>query len=83
MDLKILTDEKIDTFRIYLIHEEKSVITTEKYHHDVWAFAVYAKDMLVTKEVVLTYKQMLVEQYAVRSINSKLASHSFIFLHII
>ena len=55
--------------------EEKSGATVEKYLRDVRAFSVFAENQAVTKEVVMAYKQHLLEKgYAVRSINSMLAS---------
>lgn len=71
----ILTNEKIQEFEEYLQREEKSPATQEKYLRDVRGFLVYANGMEVTKELVIGWKQWLVEQgYAVCSVNSMLAS---------
>ena len=77
---RLLTEELIETFHEYLILEEKSVATVEKYLRDVRAFSAFAGGQSVTKEVVMAYKQNLLEKgYAIRSINSMLASiHSFL-----
>ena len=49
--------------------------TVEKYLRDVRAFADYVGDAPVTKEAVMQYKKYLqMKEYAVRSINSMLAS---------
>ena len=70
-----LSSELIRTFAKHLSHEEKSVATQEKYLRDVQAFCVYAEDNEITKELVVSWKKHLVESgYAVRSINSMLAS---------
>ena len=71
----ILTYEKICELANYLCREEKSAATQEKYLRDVHAFRVYADGNEISKELVADWKKHLVEQgYAVRSINSMLAS---------
>lgn len=75
MKERMLTQNELDAFKESLILEEKSGATVEKYLRDVRAFAVFAGEQTVTKEVVMAYKQHLLEKgYAVRSINSMLAS---------
>ncbi len=70
-----LTNEGIREFANFLCREEKSVATQEKYLRDVRAFCVYAAGSEITKELMVAWKKHLVEQgYAVRSINSMLAS---------
>ena len=70
-----LSTEQINTFVNYLCREEKSIATQEKYLRDVQAFCVYADGNEITKEMVVAWKKQLVEGgYAVRSINSMLAS---------
>ena len=72
--MKLLT-KQIKEFENYLCREEKSAATQEKYLRDVRAFYVYADDNEITKELVVAWKKQLVESgYAVRSINSMLAS---------
>lgn len=67
--------EVLDSYRIHLENEEKSPATIEKYIRDAGVFLRFAGEKPVTKELVLGYKQSLIEQgYAVRSINSMLAS---------
>lgn len=64
-----------EAYRQYLIRDEKSTATVEKYLRDVRAFVVYVGGEAVTKELVLAYKKQLqIREYAVRSINSMLAS---------
>ena len=62
-------------FKNYLCREEKSAATQEKYMRDVHVFCSYAGDKEITKELVIAWKKHLIERgYAVRSINSMLAS---------
>ncbi len=75
MNEGILKTEDLQAFRKYLVLEEKSTATVEKYLRDARAFLVFAGQSNITKELVVAYKSMLIEQgYAVRSINSMLAS---------
>lgn len=70
-----ISSKTICKFREFLILEEKSKATIEKYVRDVRAFFVFTRGEPVTKSVVIAYKQSLIEKgYAVRSINSMLAS---------
>ena len=75
MEERKITQNQIQSFNQYLIREEKSTATVEKYLRDARAFVVYIGDEVVTKEVVMAYKKYLqMKEYAVRSINSMLAS---------
>lgn len=75
MEERKITNDQIQSFHQYLIGEEKSTATVEKYLRDARAFVVYVGGEIVTKEVVMAYKKELqIKEYAVRSINSMLAS---------
>ena len=75
MKNRILSEKDIETFQNHLLQEEKSTATMEKYLRDVRAFLVFSDQAAITKDLVMTYKQALLEKnYAVRSINSMLAS---------
>ena len=70
-----LTVNNIKEFADYLCREEKSAATQEKYLRDARSFSAYADGREITKELVVAWKKNLVEiGYAVRSINSMLAS---------
>lgn len=74
-----LTSKEIERFRNYLRDEEKSENTLEKYVRDVTAFSAFC-DGTITKDTVIAYKQSLIDGgYAVRSINSMLASINSLF----
>ena len=77
---RIITESIISKFKTYLQNEEKSTNTIEKYIRDVKAFADYTNSSDITKEMVIAYKNKLVSDgYAVRSINSMIASMNSIF----
>ena len=75
MEERKLTQNLIQSFQQHLIREEKSMATVEKYLRDARAFLRFLGDGIVNKEVVMAYKKELqIKEYAVRSINSMLAS---------
>ena len=77
---RILTKETITGFINHLHLEEKSANTIEKYARDVKAFAAYLNGNVVSKELVIEYKQKLIaDGYAVSSINSMLAAVNSLF----
>lgn len=76
---RIITARMIAKFKKHLILEERSEITIEKYIHDVKAFSAYTQSADITKETVIAYKKYLQEAYAVRSVNSMLASINSLF----
>ena len=75
MNAYVLKDEDLRAFEEHLFLEEKSAATIEKYLRDARAFFRFAARRDVTKELAVSYKRSLIERgYAVRSINSMLAS---------
>ena len=77
---RILTESQIATYAVYLKNEEKSENIVEKYIRDVRAFAAYVGESDITKEIVIAYKNKLIsDNYAVRSINSMVASLNGLF----
>lgn len=78
---RVITDEIITNYQRHLREEEKSIATAKKYIRDVLAFKVYANKEWITKETIIAFKQQLVNSgYAVRSVNSMLASLNSLFL---
>lgn len=74
MKNKNISEKSLSEFQKHLIQEEKSSITIEKYMHDVKDFYIFINNRVLTKDIVIEYKTQLTEKYAVRSVNSKLAS---------
>ena len=79
MEERILTADIIENFRKNLELQEKSTSTIEKYIRDVKEFSVYSEKAAITKEKVIAYKKYLRNNYAVRSVNSMLASINSLF----
>ena len=77
---RLITAIEIAAFKEHLILEERSTATIQKYIRDVKAFMAYAQNSAITKETVIAYKKYLQENYAVRSVNSMLASINSLFV---
>ncbi len=83
MENRTITKKMISEFKSYLLSEEKSSATVEKYIRDITRLYAFAKGKTVTKELVIEYKGMLRnEGYAVRSINSMLSSINSFFVYL-
>ena len=77
---RIISEEVISAFQAYLFEEEKSANTVEKYLRDARAFAAFCGGSEIAKETVIAYKQKLIHDgYAVKSVNSMLASINSLF----
>lgn len=75
-----LTESQIAAYAAYLKSEEKSENTIEKYIRDARVFSSYMNGEEITKERVIAYKNKLIgDDYAVRSINSMVASLNGLF----
>ena len=66
--------KQISEFEQYLINEEKSPATTEKYMHDVRCFAEFSADRALGKNETIAYKEYLMQMYAPSSVNSMLVA---------
>ncbi len=74
-----ITRELIEKFRHYLIEEEKSSATLEKYIRDVTVFFIWLEGFELDKLTVLRYKEHLTMNYAPASVNSVLSSLNSFF----
>ena len=80
MEARFISKDTIARFYEHLQLQEKSENTVVKYVRDVNAFCSFAGNSEITKELVINYKQNLIKNnYAVRSINSMLASINSLF----
>ncbi len=66
----------VQRFKRYLVENEKSQLTIEKYIRDVQYFIKWLDGRTITKEVVLAYKAQLIDRYAIASVNSMLSAVS-------
>ena len=80
MNKKIITNELINNFKIYLYEEELSDNTIEKYMRDIRFFREWLQDKGIDKSIVIEYKKELCERYAIKSVNSMLSSINAFFV---
>lgn len=67
--------QMLEEFREYMEEKENAPATIEKYLRDVRTFLKYSgRETQITKEHLLKYKEWLIENYAVNSVNSMLVS---------
>ena len=69
-----ITNEMIQDYKNYLITEEKSEVTIEKYIRDIKMLSLWLQEREITKQELLSYKAKLVQEYAPASVNSAIAS---------
>ncbi len=70
-----VNEEMLKNFEGRLREDEKSASTIQKYVADVRQFIDYAGEgRLITKDLLITYKEHLSEKYEISSVNSKLAA---------
>ena len=79
--MKKITEKIIAKFKEYLICEEKSQATVDKYIRDVIFFMNWLKGESVSKAMVLKYKQELTEKYSPASVNAALSSLNSFFIY--
>lgn len=79
--MKKITVNIIEGFGNYLINEEKSNATLEKYMRDIYAFFSWLCGREVDKRTVLEYKAYLIENYKPSSVNSVISSLNSFFTY--
>ena len=66
--------KELEAFKQWLVQEEKSPLTVEKYLRDVGLFLGWLGKRPLDKTAVLEFKEELVGKYAIASVNSMLSS---------
>ena len=79
--MKKITKKLVNSFKDYLITEEKSAATLDKYIRDVTMFAAWLGSNDVNKTTVLEYKAYLCQNYKPASVNSVLSSLNSFFVY--
>ena len=75
-----VNEHSINSYIIYLQQEEKAASTVSKYKKDIYNFYNYLPESkLVKKECVIEYKNCLLAQYSISSVNSYLAALNSFF----
>lgn len=74
MAAKTVREKDIKRFETALYEEEMSKNTIEKYIRDVRKFQTFAYGKAITKKLTMAYKESLLENFKVHSVNSFLVS---------
>ncbi len=69
-----ITFKKMSNFKTFLVEQERSRATVEKYIRDVKCFLSYLGERDLSKQILLDYKSYLGERYEVSSANSMIAA---------
>ena len=77
--MRFITSESIVSYKCYLVEEEKSVATIEKYAHDISVFAEWLSGTEITKSAILDYKHHLMNKYTTTSVNTAISSLNSFF----
>ncbi len=79
--LHIITEQILDEYKQYLINEEKSILTVNKYICDIRKLMNYANGQEITKKLMLNFKKDLRvnNQYKLSSINSFIIAANRLF----
>ena len=78
--MRVITNEIVSNFKLYLYEEERSDNTIEKYMRDIRFFCEWLGDKGVDKSLVLAYKNELCKRYQPASVNSILSSLNALFM---
>lgn len=80
MNDRKLSMDMVSEFKKHLVAEDLAASTVQKYERDLTAFAAWAKDQEITKELVVQWRETLVsEKYAPATVNSMLAAVNTFF----
>ncbi len=74
MRKRTITNSVIKAFEKHLKDDEKSENTVAKYLHDLYYFLNFTQGKPIDKAIMLEYKALLGEQYALTSANSMIAA---------
>ena len=77
--MRKIDNELIEQYKNYLIDEERSQATVEKYVRDICFFNEWLSGREVNKRLVREYKESLMGEYAPRSVNSVISSLNSLF----
>ena len=80
----VIDENMLEKYKKYLIEEEKSKNTVEKYMRDIKMFYQFSFGREITKELSIDYKKMLGDKYKATSANSMITALNsfFSFYHL-
>lgn len=72
----IVDKTKLKEFQKHLMQEEKSSATIKKYMREVELFSEFLRGKGVNKEIILAYREYLLNQFQAQTVNGKLSAIS-------
>jgi len=79
--MKKITQKLIKKFQTFLVNEEKSKSTVEKYIRDITFFQLWLGEKPLNKNTILEYKAHITKHYAPASVNSIISSLNSFFTY--
>lgn len=77
--MSTITLNQIREFKCHLVDEEKSIVTIDKYVHDITVFSEWLGNSVLDKTNILEYKELLIKDFATASVNAAIASLNSFF----
>ena len=73
-ELPIINITCIQEYLLYLKEQERSSATIQKYAHDLYSLLKFLQDRVMSKSILIDWKQELIAHYSPTSVNTKLAA---------
>ena len=70
----VIDEMCIQEYLVYLKEQERSSATIQKYAHELYSFLEFLQDKVMSKSILIDWKQELIGKYAPASVNTKLAA---------
>lgn len=70
----VINEETIENYIAYQREQEKNQSTLQKYRHDLQALVYFLKGEELTKEVLIRWKEQLINEYAPTTVNVMLSA---------
>lgn len=74
MEGKRITQKSLKEYEIFLIQEEKSRATIEKYMRELQILSAFLGGAKVSKQKILEYRERLIQSYQPKTVNAKLSA---------
>ena len=73
-EILIINEKCIQKYLLYLKEQERSNATIQKYAHDLYSLLEFLQDKILSKSILIDWKQKLIDKYAPASVNAMLAA---------
>ena len=73
-EISIINEKCIQEYLLYLKEQERSNTTIQKYAHELYSLLEFLQDRVISKSILIDWKQKLIDKYAPASVNTKLAA---------